>query len=78
MKEKILESYVGAKIRVENFKEKKIKPFLQNERGDIVQTTIIIAILALLAFFVLSNLRGPIKDAFSNIEEQLEDAGTKQ
>lgn len=73
MKERLTGLYISTKIRVRNIKEEKIVPFLKNEKGDIVQTSIIIGILAILAFAVLVLLREPISDVFDRIKEQLED-----
>ena len=72
MRDKMLSLYVGSKIRIRKFKEDTVMPFLRNERGDIVQTGIIIGILAILAFVVLSMLREPIKGVFDRIKEQLD------
>lgn len=72
MRDKMLSLYVGSKIRIRKFKEDTVMPFLRNERGDIVQTGIIIGILAILAFVVLSMLREPIRGVFDRIEEQLD------
>jgi len=72
MRDKMLSLYVGSKIRIRKFKEDTVMPFLRNERGDIVQTGIIIGILAILAFIVLSMLREPIRGVFDRIKEQLD------
>lgn len=72
MRDKMLSLYVGSKIRIRKFKEDTVMPFLRNERGDIVQTGIIIGILAILAFVVLSMLREPIRGVFDRIKEQLD------
>lgn len=72
MRDKILSLYVGSTIRIRKFKEDTVMPFLRNERGDIVQTGIIIGILAILAFIVLSMLREPIRGVFDRIKEQLD------
>lgn len=53
----------------------KVVVFHKDESGDIVQTAIILGILALLAFFVLNMLREPIKNVFNNIKTQITDAG---
>ena len=73
MKDKLTELYIGTRIKARSVKEEKIIPFLKNERGDIVQTSIIIGILAILAFAVLVLLRDPITGVFDRIKEQLED-----
>lgn len=73
MRDKMLSLYVGSKIRIRKFKEDTVMPFLRNERGDIVQTGIIIGILAILAFVVLSMLREPIRGVFDRIYKQLND-----
>lgn len=72
MRDKILSLYVGSTIRIRKFKEDTVMPFLRNERGDIVQTGIIIGILAILAFVVLSMLREPIRGVFDRIKEHLD------
>lgn len=57
----------------------KIKAFHNDERGaDIVQTAIIIGVLALVAIAALTILRQPIINAFNNIRDAILDAGTKQ
>lgn len=71
MRDKLLGLYIKAKSKQEEAKE-SIKSFLNNERGDIVQTGIIIGILAILAFVVLAMLRDPIRDVFNRIKQQLE------
>lgn len=73
MKDKLTKLYIGTRIKARSVKEEKIIPFLKNERGDIVQTSIIIGILAILAFAVLVLLRDPITGVFDRIKEQLED-----
>lgn len=73
MKDKLTGLYIGTKIKTKKIKEEKIIPFLKNEKGDIVQTSIIIGILAILAFAVLVLLRDPITGVFDRIKEQLED-----
>lgn len=55
-----------------------VKAFHQDEKGDIVQTAIIIGVLALIAVAALTMLRQPIKNAFNNIKAAVEDAGTTQ
>lgn len=55
-----------------------LKKFHQDESGDIVQTAIIIGVLALIAIAALTILRDPIRNAFNNIKSAVEDAGTMQ
>lgn len=77
MKDKFTGLYIGTKIKFKKIKEEKVVPFFKNERGDIVQTTIIIGVLAILAFFVLGSLRKPITDTFTNIKSAIEGSGTE-
>ena len=49
----------------------KVKEFLNNERGDIVQTAVIIGILAILAIAVLTMLKAPITSVFNKIKDAL-------
>lgn len=56
----------------------KAKMFHQDENGDIVQTAIIIGVLALVGIAALTILRQPILNAFRNIRDAINDAGTKQ
>lgn len=62
---------------LKNFVE-KIKRFHKDEGGDIVQTAIIIGVLALVAIAALTILREPIETAFKNIRDSVVDAGTKR
>lgn len=55
-----------------------LKKFHEDESGDIVQTAIIIGVLALIAIAALTILRDPIRNAFNNIKSAVEDAGTTQ
>lgn len=55
-----------------------ILTFHRDENGDIVQTAIIIGVLALVAIAALTLLRQPIRTAFDNIRGAVEDAGTLQ
>lgn len=50
------------------------KSMMAEERGDIVQTSIIIGILAILAIGVLTMLRDPIRDVFDSVKAGLVDA----
>lgn len=52
----------------------KVKEVLSNERGDIVQTSVIIGILAILAIAVLTMLKTPITNVFNSIKAGLEGA----
>lgn len=51
-----------------------IKSMMKEERGDIVQTSVIIGILAILAIAVLTMLRDPITNVFNSIKDGLVDA----
>lgn len=66
MKELMLKGYVKGYVKVKNL--------INDEKGDIVQTSVIIGILAILAIAVLTMLRGPITDIFNKIKEGLESA----
>lgn len=51
-----------------------VKSFIKDEKGDIVQTSVIIGILAILAIVVLTTLKEPITNVFNKIKEGLESA----
>jgi Flp pilus assembly pilin Flp len=50
---------------------KEIKRFHRGEDGDIVQTAIIIGVLALIAIAVLTPLRGALQQGFNNIRQAI-------
>lgn len=66
MKEFMLKGYVKGYV--------KVKDFFNDERGDIVQTSVIIGILAILAIAVLTMLKAPITNIFNAIKSGLEGA----
>lgn len=52
----------------------KVNTFLNDEKGDIVQTSVIIGILAILSIAVLTMLKTPITNVFNSIKTGLEGA----
>lgn len=50
----------------------KIKKFHQDENGDIVQTAIIIGVLAVIAGVALFAMRPTLQNIFQNIQQQLD------
>ena len=60
---------------IENVK-KEIKKFHENESGDIVQTGIILGILAVLAVGALTFLKPYIKGMFEKAADTLDNAGS--
>lgn len=51
-----------------------LREMMEDKRGDIVQTSVIIGILAILSIAVLTMMRTPITNVFNKIKSGLEGA----
>ncbi len=67
-----MRNIINDSIEMNGYCEENVKTFITDERGDIVQTAVIMGILAILAFVVLTMLREPITNVFSKIRDNLQ------